>query len=113
MLISDFEVAKSNSQPEDDILEALSEMEKQLVDNFMRVEVRGKRGRKVPVLLTSHMRAEIEELLLHRQQVGRQKWKPQKAKLLKLKAPHTEEGQNNARRLSKEVKNLPLMKKSL
>ncbi|KAL8599405.1 hypothetical protein ACOMHN_066354 [Nucella lapillus] len=43
----------------------------------------------------------------------RQKWKPQKAKLLKLKAPHTEEGQNNARRLSKEVKNLPLMKKSL
>ncbi|KAL8576182.1 hypothetical protein ACOMHN_054276 [Nucella lapillus] len=70
MLISDFEAAKSNSQPEDDILEALSEMEKQLVDNFMRVEVRGKRGRKVPVLLTSHMRAEIEELLLHRQQVG-------------------------------------------
>ncbi|KAL8589922.1 hypothetical protein ACOMHN_024009 [Nucella lapillus] len=44
MLISDFEAAKSNSQPEDDILEALSEMEKQLVDNFIRLLMAAESG---------------------------------------------------------------------
>ncbi|XP_070212811.1 uncharacterized protein [Littorina saxatilis] len=70
ILLTDFEAAKENSLPEDDILSALSDMEKELVAHFTRVEVCGKRGRRVPVLLTKAMHAEIEQLLLSREEVG-------------------------------------------
>ncbi|KAK7475438.1 hypothetical protein BaRGS_00033319, partial [Batillaria attramentaria] len=71
MLVSDYQSAKGNREaPEDDILSALSPLEKQLVNNFTRVEVRGKRGRRVPVLLTDTMCEEVEQLLALRDQVG-------------------------------------------
>lgn len=70
MLVSNFEDARNNCQPSDDILAALSEMEKQLVNSFFRVEVPGKRGRKVPILFTAAMKDEVEELLRTRERVG-------------------------------------------
>nr|KAG5690905.1 hypothetical protein BaRGS_003396 [Batillaria attramentaria] len=40
MLVSDYQSAKGNREaPEDDILSALSPLEKQLVNNFTRVEL--------------------------------------------------------------------------
>jgi hypothetical protein len=46
-------------------------MEKKLVDRIQRVEISGKRDRKVPVLLTKAMREEIDHLIANRHQVGK------------------------------------------
>ncbi|RUS80545.1 hypothetical protein EGW08_011685 [Elysia chlorotica] len=63
ILISDFEKAKNNkSQPRDDVLESLSKVEKILVNNFLRVEIMGKRGRAVPILLTPKIAEGIQLL---------------------------------------------------
>lgn len=67
---SHFQDAKSHSQPDDDIMAAMSPVEKQLVSNFMWIEIIGKRGRKVPVLLTKTMQEEVEELVGTREKVG-------------------------------------------
>ena len=42
----------SGKQVQEDIFEGLPQFEKQLVQTLARTEIRGKRGRKVPVLLT-------------------------------------------------------------
>jgi len=55
--------ANIDTVPADDVLEALSALEKKLLANFVRVEVRGKRGKKVPVLLTATMSEEIDKLI--------------------------------------------------
>lgn len=53
ILIADFEKAKQNKkQPNDDVLESLSKVEKMLVNSLMRVAIMGKRGRAVPILFT-------------------------------------------------------------
>lgn len=70
MFIKDYEEAKVRTMPHDDVLSSLSDFEKKLVDNFMRVEIEGKRGRKVHVLLTADMCREIDELLETRHKVG-------------------------------------------
>ncbi|XP_070200920.1 uncharacterized protein [Littorina saxatilis] len=70
MLLSDYSSAKSNEVSQDDVLEALSDLEKKLVHNFQRVEIRGKRGKKVPVLLTVAMTEEMDRLIELREIVG-------------------------------------------
>ena len=70
MHLSNYQAAKQNAAPEDDIKKALTGLEMKLLENFTRVEMRGKRGRKVPVLLTSEMRDEIEALNRFRAEVG-------------------------------------------
>ncbi|XP_054898305.1 uncharacterized protein LOC129367697 [Poeciliopsis prolifica] len=45
---------------------ALSELEKKLCKHFQRIEIKGKRGRKVPILLTPDMASSMELLLQHR-----------------------------------------------
>jgi hypothetical protein len=71
MLVSEYQSARScPTAPKDDILECLSPMEKKLVDSFQRVEICGKRDRKVPVLLTNAMCDEIDQLIAVRHQVG-------------------------------------------
>lgn len=70
MLLTDFEEAKEHSVPKDDVTAALSEFEQHLLEFFTRVVVRGKRGRKVPVLLTETMRQEIVLLDDFRSNVG-------------------------------------------
>ena len=70
MHLSHYYTAKQNAAPEDDIKKALTDLEMKLLENFTRVEMRGKRGRKVPVLLTSEMREEIEALNKFRDVAG-------------------------------------------
>jgi hypothetical protein len=55
-------------QPE--VFDSLSQTEKILVKSLKRIEIRGKRGRKVPVLLTEDMRCSIDILIEHRHLSG-------------------------------------------
>ncbi|XP_062278057.1 uncharacterized protein LOC133983118 [Scomber scombrus] len=54
----------------DEILESLSPFEKKLCENLIRVEVRGKRGRKVPVLFPTNIKDSVELLIQTREEVG-------------------------------------------
>ncbi|XP_038588945.1 uncharacterized protein LOC119914037 [Micropterus salmoides] len=54
---------------QDEILESLSPFEKKLCENLIRVEVRGKRGRKVPVLFPTNVRQSVELLIKTREDV--------------------------------------------
>ncbi|KAM9699286.1 uncharacterized protein ACNS7B_008355 [Menidia menidia] len=58
------------SHPQEDINEALSDLEKRLCQHFKRIEIRGKRGRKVPVLLTPAMQQSLNFLVNKRQECG-------------------------------------------
>lgn len=58
------------SSNQDDLKEALSDLEKKLCQHFRRVEIRGKRGRKVPVLLTPEMQQSLDLLVSKRQECG-------------------------------------------
>ena len=70
ILVKDYREGNTRSVAEDDVLLSLSKLEKHLVQNFVRIEVDGKRGRKVPILLTSEMCREIDELLKTRDKAG-------------------------------------------
>ena len=71
ILLKDYEQAKKvKAPPRDDILQSLSNLETKLVSTVMRVEIEGKPGRTVPVLLTEEMSQEIDELVKMRSQVG-------------------------------------------
>ena len=70
ILVKDYREGNTRSVAEDDVLLSLSKLEKHLVQNFVRIEVDGKRGRKVPILLTSEMCREIDELLKIRDKSG-------------------------------------------
>ncbi|XP_046691727.1 uncharacterized protein LOC124376601 isoform X2 [Silurus meridionalis] len=51
----------------EDVALALSELEKKLCHHFTRIEIRGKRGRKVPILLTPAMQKNMELLIKTRE----------------------------------------------
>ena len=69
-------MSRNTSEPHGDIDWALSEMEKQLCRHFSRIETRGKRGRKVPILLTPKMVGSLELLVNTREKCGIQKSNP-------------------------------------
>jgi hypothetical protein len=54
----------------EDINETLTEVEKQIANNLTRFETRGKKGRKVPILLTGDMKNQIDTLCKYREHVG-------------------------------------------
>ncbi|XP_061772613.1 uncharacterized protein LOC133562524 [Nerophis ophidion] len=54
----------------DEILKSLSQFEKKLCQNLIRVEIRGKRGRKVPVLFPTNVHESVELLIKTRDEVG-------------------------------------------
>lgn len=54
---------RDTSSTHPDVEVSLSELEKQLCKHFHRVEIRGKRGRKVPILLTPDMLESMELLV--------------------------------------------------
>ncbi|KAG1933789.1 hypothetical protein F2P79_020338 [Pimephales promelas] len=56
-------VCQNPSDPHEDVNEALSDLEKKLCQHFSRIEIRGKRGRKVPVLLTPMMKQGLDLLV--------------------------------------------------
>ncbi|XP_078513618.1 uncharacterized protein LOC144772856 isoform X2 [Lissotriton helveticus] len=60
---------KDESPMQDDILRNLTELEK-ICDKLIRIEIRGKGGRKVPILLTKNMKHSIDALITNRQYVG-------------------------------------------
>ena len=64
MRLSDFAVAKKNQKPANaDILRSLSPVEQELVSSFTRVEIQGKCGCTVPILLTRQMVEEVQALI--------------------------------------------------
>lgn len=58
------------SDPQEDVNVSLSDLEKRLCQHFQRLEIRGKRGRKVPVLLTPAMQQTLDLLVSKRQECG-------------------------------------------
>ncbi|KAI9532240.1 hypothetical protein NQZ68_033865 [Dissostichus eleginoides] len=54
----------------EDVTIALSELEKKLCKYFRRIEIRGKRGRRFPVLLTPAMQQALDLLVGTRQECG-------------------------------------------
>ncbi|XP_067311201.1 uncharacterized protein [Pseudorasbora parva] len=69
MLLSTF-ILRDKSDPHEDVNVALSELEKSLCKHFVRLEIRGKRGRKVPVLLTPAMVDSLNLLVEKRKECG-------------------------------------------
>ncbi|XP_076860752.1 uncharacterized protein LOC143518327 [Brachyhypopomus gauderio] len=61
-------ISRVKTQLQQDIALGLSEFEKKLCSHFERVEIRGKRGRKVPVLLTPDMVSSLDALIRMRQE---------------------------------------------
>lgn len=57
---------RAAEQPNEDIMKCLSRLEKDLSHEFTRLVVRGKRGRKVPVLLTKGMTSSLDFLIENR-----------------------------------------------
>ncbi|XP_076011575.1 uncharacterized protein LOC143004514 [Genypterus blacodes] len=53
-----------------DLAQGLSELEQKLCQHFQRIEIRGKRNRKVPILLTPDMLSSMELLIAHRRACG-------------------------------------------
>ncbi|XP_067312125.1 uncharacterized protein [Pseudorasbora parva] len=62
--------SSKQSQAHPDISMALTDLENKLCQYFKRVEIRGKRGRKVPVLLTPSMQESISLLIENRSRCG-------------------------------------------
>ncbi|CAM4569659.1 unnamed protein product [Leuciscus chuanchicus] len=69
MLLSSFK-SRDSSELHEDIAICLSEFERKLCLHFTRVEIRGKRGRKVPVLLKPSMVSAMELLVETRELCG-------------------------------------------
>ncbi|XDV25567.1 hypothetical protein PO909_029467 [Leuciscus waleckii] len=69
MLLSSFK-SRDSSELHENIAICLSEFERKLCLHFTRVEIRGKRGRKVPVLLKPSMVSAMELLVETRELCG-------------------------------------------
>ncbi|XP_056432890.1 uncharacterized protein LOC130371215 isoform X1 [Gadus chalcogrammus] len=61
---------RNKSSMHDEILKSLSPFEKKLCENFIRVEIRGKRGQTVPVLFPTDVQESVELLIRTRDDVG-------------------------------------------
>ena len=60
----------SHGVPNKDIKASLSQFELKLCQYFKRVEIRGKRGRKVPLLITPKLEAAVKLIIALREAVG-------------------------------------------
>jgi hypothetical protein len=71
MKLSEYvKATESKIDMHDDVRSSLSALEKSLCDKFTRLEIRGKRGRKVPVLLASEMKDNVDYLISKRNEIG-------------------------------------------
>ncbi|CAD6211449.1 GSCOCG00010989001-RA-CDS [Cotesia congregata] len=66
ILIDDYKRAETFEKTNKDEYDRLSSMDKKLVDEYLRIEFGGKKGREVPLLLSSNMRGFIDLILTHR-----------------------------------------------
>lgn len=62
--------SRDTSETHEDINLALTELEQKLCKHFVRITIVGKRGRKVPVLLTPLMRESLDTLIEKREECG-------------------------------------------
>ena len=62
MTIKDLDKGLQSDIPQEDVLQSLSAVEKELVKKLKRVEIRGKFNRKVPILLTNSMLKKISRI---------------------------------------------------
>ncbi|XP_052795675.1 uncharacterized protein LOC128228411 [Mya arenaria] len=70
MKVSDYNSRKATSTPLKEIESVLSPVERMLCARFGRVEIRGKKGRTVPVLLLPVVQKSIDLLLKYRREAG-------------------------------------------
>ena len=70
MKVSDYQKAINNTQHNVNVLSSLSEFEKALCRNMTRVQIVGKRGRIVPVILPKTTKKAMDILLAHRENAG-------------------------------------------
>ncbi|XP_061624988.1 uncharacterized protein LOC133475719 isoform X4 [Phyllopteryx taeniolatus] len=63
-------LSSTQSDPQEDVNFALSDLEKRLFQHFWRIEIRGKADRKVPVLLTPVMHQTLDLLVRKRNECG-------------------------------------------
>ena len=68
--ISDYNQRDENPLANTDIAESLTEVERILCQRMCRVEIRGKRGRTVPVILTPRLANAVDQLNVKRSEVG-------------------------------------------
>ncbi|KAE8277669.1 hypothetical protein D5F01_LYC24330 [Larimichthys crocea] len=61
---------RDSSDVHSDVALGLTELEQKLCQHFQRIEIRGKRNRKVPILLTPDMLSSMEALVAHRRTCG-------------------------------------------
>ncbi|KAJ8043636.1 hypothetical protein HOLleu_10822 [Holothuria leucospilota] len=64
------ECSKITDEMNSDILNSLSEWEQNLCKKLMRLEIRGKRGRRVPVLMTQALHTNVRNLISARSRVN-------------------------------------------
>ena len=60
----------SKTEMQEEVESSLSMFEKKLASQLSRIEIRGKRGRRVPILLTTKHRERLNCLIKHRKTVG-------------------------------------------
>ena len=60
----------NDSHHSEDVLQSLSPFERQLCQSLYRIEITGKRGRTVPVLLTKNMKEAVDLIMSKRQDAG-------------------------------------------
>ncbi|XP_052813784.1 uncharacterized protein LOC128240867 isoform X2 [Mya arenaria] len=70
MTVKQYKMAKKGGRVDPVVMSILTEFEKKLCQTHLRVEIRGKKGRKVPVLFTKEMQQNIEMLLKMRSAAG-------------------------------------------
>ncbi|XP_065818677.1 uncharacterized protein [Labrus bergylta] len=63
-------LSRDQSETHEDVNLALTELEQKLCKHFVRITIVGKRGRKVPVLLTTLMRESLDTLVEKREECG-------------------------------------------
>ncbi|XP_051246592.1 uncharacterized protein LOC127357967 isoform X5 [Dicentrarchus labrax] len=63
-------LSQNPTDPDENVNIALSDLEKKLCQHFRRIELRGKWGRKVPVLLTPAMQQALDLLVSKREECG-------------------------------------------
>ncbi|XP_077983223.1 uncharacterized protein LOC144438066 [Glandiceps talaboti] len=68
MKLEDYQNA--SSELKEDIVNCLSPWEKNLCKKMKRVEIKGKRGRNVPVIIPGKLKEQLEELIAKREKVG-------------------------------------------
>lgn len=68
--VSSYLKASVNATIDKDVRKSLSKFEQKLCDNHLRVETRGKKGRKVAILLTNEMKHQLDIIISLREELG-------------------------------------------